>query len=420
MRIFISYRREDQPAAQLGQLLYRELSARGHRVFFDTESRTLGSNFEEKLNRAVDESDIVLALIGPRWVHSLAERTNQPDYVRTELQRALTKGATPVIPVCIDNTPFPRAQQLPGEIRTLAKRDGFQFHTATLKQSFETLLNELPTFSLFTDDTFGKQPYYCDLNYFSALKAPFNHPQWFARLWWVALIGLLPVIDLLVLRGWRLDLTRRIAYGTANPFPFAKDFGRFLASGSVLWCMTLLYALPAIALLILLDATQVISALAAFLDIIKSIFTLSFDIFWTAVLQLGRALFKSWLPVIVVLLFVFFLTGPLYRAAAVRYALTGKLSSFFHVRTNAKMVFANYGRFIIVQFIDRINLYIIAVPIGVLFGSASGGVGMALGFLIHYWVSGYLYGNLGKCVIAYLSARARPLRQPSQRRLQSA
>jgi hypothetical protein len=412
MRIFISYRREDHDAAQLGRQLHMALSERDHRVFFDVASKELGANFEIRIREAINQSDVVLVLIGSRWGSSFQDRRGQPDYVRSELVQALSIERLPVIPVLVHNTPPPLAAQLPPELAPLALREFTRFDVTRFDRSLRALLDEIPRRTPFGNDPTGRDSHGCDLNYFSALSAPFQYRNWFRCLWWVGLLVLLPPpFNVVVCRGWRLDLARRIAFNSPSPFPYARDFIRFLKTGVILWLMTFLYALPFLLLLIIVDAAHGFSVLVGIFEFVKSIVTLEFDIIRTAFGLLVRAVLKSGIVMILILVLSFLFGGPLYRCAAVRYAIVGRKSVFLQVMTNARITLRNYRRFLFVYVIDNFNLYIVSLPIAAvlaILGAPTGIVpifGVMLAAVVHYWVSGYLYGQLGKCVLASQRAR---------------
>src|SRR4051794_38513017 len=92
--IFISYRRDDA-AADAGRL-HDDLRRRHTRdVFLDLSMRA-GVDFHEALFARVKSCDVLLALIGPRWLQARNEVTGErrldeeSDYVRQEIEAALT------------------------------------------------------------------------------------------------------------------------------------------------------------------------------------------------------------------------------------------------------------------------------------------------------------------------------------------
>jgi hypothetical protein len=80
------------------------------------------ASYLAELEKALTATDVFLAVIGPRWLELLAERESdgQRDYVREEIAGALQRAVV-VIPVLIERTPLPRADELPDDIRGLVR-----------------------------------------------------------------------------------------------------------------------------------------------------------------------------------------------------------------------------------------------------------------------------------------------------------
>lgn len=127
MRIFVSYRRaeSDALAGQLRATLERDGR---HSVFIDTINLPLGYAFPERIEAAIDDADIVLALIGPHWI----ERTTQPgDWCVRELLRARSnpRGATPIVPVLHGEAKLALPVELLPELEFLRSLSYIRFET---------------------------------------------------------------------------------------------------------------------------------------------------------------------------------------------------------------------------------------------------------------------------------------------------
>ncbi|WP_157269871.1 toll/interleukin-1 receptor domain-containing protein [Azohydromonas aeria] len=122
--IFISYRRQDCPAA-MGRLADRLLAEFGaDRVFLDVGDIVPGADFVQTLERALASATVVLALVGPRWLQASGSdgrrRLDDPqDFVRREIELALAHGK-PVIPVLLEGARMPQPQELPAALRAFA------------------------------------------------------------------------------------------------------------------------------------------------------------------------------------------------------------------------------------------------------------------------------------------------------------
>src|SRR5262249_51832577 len=110
--VFINYRGEDSHS--YGVLLYRELI--GHFgedvVFLDAESIPSGVDFAEEVLGGVGSAQVLLLVIGPRWLAATdpmgRRRIDDPaDWIRRELAEAFAAGVR-VIPVLTDQAELPR------------------------------------------------------------------------------------------------------------------------------------------------------------------------------------------------------------------------------------------------------------------------------------------------------------------------
>ena len=142
-RIFISYRREETayPAAWLFDRLSDTFGT--EQIFKDVDSMEPGDDFVAVITSAVESCDVLLALIGTRWLtvtdHAGNRRLDNPDdFVRLEIEAALTRGVR-VIPILVEGARMPRADELPPSLAKLVRRhalelspSGFNFETSRL------------------------------------------------------------------------------------------------------------------------------------------------------------------------------------------------------------------------------------------------------------------------------------------------
>jgi hypothetical protein len=127
-KIAISYRRADTEPI-VGRIRDRLV---GHysedAVFRDLEDIPFGADFRDYIAKVLDESEILLVVIGPRWFgrrggqSRLADPT---DPVRVEVETALGKGL-PVIPILVGRTSMPKPGQLPDSLKNFAYRNGLR------------------------------------------------------------------------------------------------------------------------------------------------------------------------------------------------------------------------------------------------------------------------------------------------------
>jgi hypothetical protein len=125
-KIFISYRREDT-SGESGRLKDKlELEFGKNKIFYDVETLEAGLNFEQTISLALNESKVLLAMIGPHWL-KVADSNGNPrifleeDWVRKEISKALGKGIR-VIPVLVNGAKIPSKQDLPEDLIELSMK----------------------------------------------------------------------------------------------------------------------------------------------------------------------------------------------------------------------------------------------------------------------------------------------------------
>ncbi|HZK90339.1 MAG TPA: toll/interleukin-1 receptor domain-containing protein [Stellaceae bacterium] len=152
-RITISYRREDSLDIT-GRIFDRLVAHFGRQtVFRDIDNIPPGVDFRRHVDTVLDESDIILAVVGPRWI---GPRVNQSrlaspaDPVRLEIETALRKDK-PLIPVLVSRAAMPRPDQLPESVQDFAYRNAvridagqdFDHHIGRLVRAMERLLEKI-------------------------------------------------------------------------------------------------------------------------------------------------------------------------------------------------------------------------------------------------------------------------------------
>lgn len=142
-QIFISYRRDD--TAGYARALYDALSrVFGHqRIFIDVDDIVAGLPFDEAIHRAVGQSEVLLVLIGPRWLAGHAggpPRLQAPDdFVRQEVAAGLARGMR-VIPLLFDGAAMPTEAQLPEPLQPLARRQALVMDATRFAADTERLV----------------------------------------------------------------------------------------------------------------------------------------------------------------------------------------------------------------------------------------------------------------------------------------
>jgi formylglycine-generating enzyme required for sulfatase activity len=146
-KIFISYRRDDSAghAGRVHDRLAREFGR--DLLFMDVDAVALGVDFVEVLGVEVGKCNVLLAVIGPNWLDARDENgnrrlDNEHDFVRIEIAAALQRGI-PVIPVLLEGTRVPKAEQLPDDLKVLARRNGLDVRHASFHSDMDRLVRGL-------------------------------------------------------------------------------------------------------------------------------------------------------------------------------------------------------------------------------------------------------------------------------------
>jgi CHASE2 domain-containing sensor protein len=149
MRVFISYRRDDSMVT--AALLYRELASRSEfaDAFMDIDDIGYGADFVAAIDAALRDADVVVVVIGPRWIEMLQARLRGDDWVRHEVATALGqrgegarsgRAALRVLPVLIGDAAPPADSALPADLAPLARLGMLKFDERALKASINSLL----------------------------------------------------------------------------------------------------------------------------------------------------------------------------------------------------------------------------------------------------------------------------------------
>jgi hypothetical protein len=161
-RVFINYRKalNKTEARLLQNTLEKHFGRRG--VFRDESGLEAGKNWLRELEREVDKSSILVALIGHGWANigykegdefagAFVRRLDNPDdFVRFEIARALSRGI-PIVPVLIDGAALPETTALPRQLQPLTwpqaaiwRNESYEADGEALAKRLKALIRERP------------------------------------------------------------------------------------------------------------------------------------------------------------------------------------------------------------------------------------------------------------------------------------
>lgn len=147
-RVFISYRRKDSKtdASRIHDQLTSSFGKKW--VFMDTEGLYAGDSFKEKIKSLIQNSDVLLVIIGPTWFQELQHKwhSEKYDYVQFEIETAI-KSNIEIIPVLVSGASVPDEARLPKSLQPLAGK-----HTIPVRQNpdfkkdIKSLINDILKF----------------------------------------------------------------------------------------------------------------------------------------------------------------------------------------------------------------------------------------------------------------------------------
>jgi hypothetical protein len=148
MKIFINYRREDSIDIT-GRLHDRLAETFGTKnLFMDVDNIPLGVDFTTYLDGQVATCDVLLAVIGCKWLDVRNEKGDRrldvaDDFVAVEISAALARNI-PVIPVLVDGARLPKPGDLPERLKPLVLRNAISVGSDSFGRDAETLIEKIP------------------------------------------------------------------------------------------------------------------------------------------------------------------------------------------------------------------------------------------------------------------------------------
>ena len=118
---FLSHRRRD--GAPYARLIKLNFEVRGRRAFLDVDERQPSRRFDERLLAAIDASRSFVLLLTPG---ALDRCVNEGDWLRREIVHALSNEKL-IVPVMLPEFKWPRADDLPEDIRGLTLCEGISY-----------------------------------------------------------------------------------------------------------------------------------------------------------------------------------------------------------------------------------------------------------------------------------------------------
>ncbi len=144
--IFINYRRDDS-RADAGRLYDRLEIRYPDRVFRDVSDLGPGVEWRDAIAKALGTADACIVVIGRNWLGATDSAGNRRlenpnDTVRLEILAALNNGVR-LFPVLVGDAQMPTEEQLPLDLRPLARRNALEISEQDWDEDFNKLVRAI-------------------------------------------------------------------------------------------------------------------------------------------------------------------------------------------------------------------------------------------------------------------------------------
>ena len=213
------------------------------------------------------------------------------------------------------------------------------------------------------------------MDFGKAFTFVFEDEDWIKKIGVGGLISLIPVIGVLLVLGWGVEVTKRVIKGEAEILPDWSDFGGYLTRGFLVFLVAFVYMLPVILI-------QACSSIPFLVENPDETLTIIFSI---VAICFGCVTFIYSIAAYMIL-----------PAAVASYAVTGELGAAFKLGELFKLVKENlgvYGMVLLGGIVAGLvsGLGVIACVIGVLFTTV-----YAMAINGHLWGQAYVVSTSGK------------------------
>ncbi|HSE19249.1 MAG TPA: toll/interleukin-1 receptor domain-containing protein [Pyrinomonadaceae bacterium] len=140
--IFVSYRRDDT-SGHAGRLADRLVEHFGrNRIFMDIDTIEPGEDFVTVIETHVGSCEILIAVIGQKWLAGTGRLDNPNNFVRLEIATALRRNIR-VIPVLVQRANMPKAEDLPEDLVKLTRRNAIELTDLRWQTDVDQLISVL-------------------------------------------------------------------------------------------------------------------------------------------------------------------------------------------------------------------------------------------------------------------------------------
>lgn len=246
--------------------------------------------------------------------------------------------------------------------------------------------------------------------FFYPFVFPFYQKQWPVKTWWVAVLALIPILDLAILRGWRLALVRNMANSTDETvddiLPFA-DVITFFKHGCILWFMTGFYVIIPTIIIFSAGAGEFGNLIDALGCLWTGVFGTSEEFFLFTCIkeEAGDMLVRFTIEIIWLLV-----STTLYRVAMIRYAISGKKRVFLNLPVNAFIALKHIKTFLTMWVFGFVltAFFILLATLMTMTVVLTPLIPLVL-LVVYYYATGYEFGHLAHDIAQHKKQKSEPV-----------
>jgi hypothetical protein len=239
----------------------------------------------------------------------------------------------------------------------------------------------------------------------NAITWPFVQKNWFSSLW-ILLIGWFPLpLPMILSFGWLLDAAGRRARRDPELLPKARNLPGMYGHGIVFWFMLAIYfVIPLMIFGVIFSAevTLITEAINHWIADWLTNFFIQVINFVIGIVSLEPMalrpqqsfadlilhLITDYFSVVLALFIYLVIANALFLAGTMRFATTGKISSYFRIFKNLGLIMAHLPRFIWLLVLLLLLNLVLVLMLG------AGPVGFFLAVTSGVWIAAYLIGHL--------------------------
>ena len=220
---------------------------------------------------------------------------------------------------------------------------------------------------------------------------PFRQHEVVRRLWWLPLVAAIPLLNVLILSGWRMEIVRRVGQYDSTELPESSDFMIFIRNGGVLFLASLAYFIIPFFIITLITGSAFGFVWQFFGLIIQSVINPE------PIFMITTEHIVDWLSEHRFHAIWFAFALPCFRMALLRSARQDDWQPFLQIHKNMVLVMQHIGYYvgILVFTIFMIGLLWLICKLILVVNVFTWLAGIIC-LLVYYSTTGYLYGKLGR------------------------